>query len=386
MFEFTVARKHMVSNPKMVLFTVMSVALAVAVIVLMMGLMEGYRGEIIKSTVENNPHIIISSKENEDYISLYRTLSSTVWDYPDVQAVSPRLLGKAGAKYKDEVRGVSFVGADPAQEDPLMHVQEDVVEGDYLDLVFKKHSAILGTKLAEELEVKPGDDFYLIRMNRSLKLEVVGLIQTGTGSDESLVYLPLEAAQDLMDQGDVVSQVGVRLGDIYAAPSITDDLNARTSYDVKSWQDQSRDTLELLDTQKAIMYIFYFLVFVIAGFGVANAMIMIVSRRTKEIGILMAMGTTGRSIVQIFLTESVIQAPPAALLGCLMAYIVARLIEAYPIEMPSDIYMVSRMTVTLTQEVFVYAVGFAILVNLAAGVYPAYKASRLDPVAAIATE
>jgi len=386
MFELTVARKHIVSNPKMVLFTVLSVALAVGVIVVMMGLMQGYREEIISSTVENNPHITVDPKEDEDYIYLYRTLSSQIWQYPNVVAVSPRLQGQAGAKYKDQVEGVSFIGADPFKEDSLMNVQDDLLWGDYYELISSRHSVIVGSELAEDLELKPGDDFYLIRKDVKIKVTPAGFIRTGTNFDQTLVYLPLETAQDLLNEGDVVSQVGVRLSDIYSASIITDDLNSRTSYDAQSWQDKSRDVLDLLDIQKIIMYIFYLLIFVIAGFGVANTMIMMVSRRTREIGIMMAMGTTQLSIVKIFLAESLILGPPSALFGCALSYVTAKLIEAYPIEVPSEVYMVSKMTVALTPEIYAYAVVFALAVNFVAGIYPAYKASKLDPVEAIATE
>lgn len=386
MFELEVARKHIISDPKMVLFTVLAVALAIGVIVVMMGINEGYKTDLVNSLVENNPHLTISPKENEDYITLYRTLSAMVWSYPQVDAVSPRLLGKAGAKHKDKVRGVSFIGADPLKEDPLMKVQKDMVWGNYSDLVFKKRAAVIGTKLADELEIRPGQQFTMVLRNRSVSLKVVGLIRTGTGSDETLVYIPLDLAQEISDQPDVVSQVAVRLSDIYAAPAIASSLNSRFRYRAESWQEQNKDVLQVMDTQKVILYIFYGLIFVIAGFGVANTMIMTVTRRTKEIGILMAMGAARRSIVKIFLTESLILGPPAALFGCVLAYATARLIEAYPVQLPSDVYMVSRLTVLLTPQTFALAVVFALAVNFLAGLYPAYKASRLDPVEAIASE
>lgn len=386
MFELEVARKHIISDPKMVLFTVLAVALAIGVIVVMMGINEGYKTDLVNSLVENNPHLTISPKENEDYITLYRTLSAMVWSYPQVDAVSPRLLGKAGAKHKDKVRGVNFIGADPLKEDSLMKVQKDMVWGNYSDLVFKKRAAVIGTKLADELEIRPGQQFTMVLRNKSVSLKVVGLIRTGTGSDETLVYIPLDTAQEISDQPDVVSQVGIRLSDIYAAPAIASSLNSRFRYRAESWQEQNKDVLQVMDTQKVILYIFYGLIFVIAGFGVANTMIMTVTRRTKEIGILMAMGATRRSIVKIFLTESLILGPPAALFGCVLAYATARLIEAYPVQLPSDVYMVSRLTVLLTPQTFALAVVFALAVNFLAGLYPAYKASRLDPVEAIASE
>jgi len=386
MFEIEVARKHIAFDPKMVLFTVLAVSLAVGVIVVMMGINEGYKTDLVNSLVENNPHLTISPKENEDYITLYRTLSGVVWNYPQVDAVSPRLMGKAGAKHKDKVRGVSFIGADPLKEDPLMKVQMDMVWGNYSDLVFKKRAAVIGTKLADELELRPGQQFTLTLRNKSISLKVIGLIRTGTGSDETLVYIPLDLAQELSDQQDVVSQVAVRLSDIYAAPAIATSLNSRFRYKAESWQEQNKDVLQVMDTQKTILYIFYGLIFVIAGFGVANTMIMTVTRRTKEIGILMAMGATRRSIVKIFLAESLILGPPAALFGCILAYATAKLIEAYPVQLPSDVFMVSRLTVLLSVDTFTLAAVFALAVNFLAGLYPAYKASRLDPVEAIASE
>jgi len=132
LFELDVARRHIISDPKMVLFTVLAVALAIGVIVVMMGINEGYKSDLVNSLVEKNPHLTVSPKENEDYITLYRTLSNILWTFPQVQAVSPRILGKAGAKHKDKVRGVSFIGADPLKEDPLMKVQKDMVWGNYL--------------------------------------------------------------------------------------------------------------------------------------------------------------------------------------------------------------------------------------------------------------
>ena len=92
MYEFTVARSHILRNPKMAFFTIAAVTLAVAVIVVFMGLLGGFEEEIITTTVENNPHIYVQPKSDEKYIYLYRTVSAHLWDYPGVEAVSARLI------------------------------------------------------------------------------------------------------------------------------------------------------------------------------------------------------------------------------------------------------------------------------------------------------
>jgi lipoprotein-releasing system permease protein len=367
----------------MAFFTVAAVTLAVAVIVVLMGLMSGFEDEVITTMVENNPHIYVQPKENEKYIYLYRTVSAILWNYPEVEAVSARLAGKAGAKYKDRVRGVDFLGVDPGDEDRLMNVQRDIVIGNFQDLNHRKYAAFMGTALADDLKLQPEDDFILARGNKSIRLKVAGLFEMGSAKDKTLVYIPLATAQDLVEKGDVVSEVGSRVSDIYQAPYITKDLRNQFRYQSKSWQDMNADILELIQTQKYFSLIFYILIFLIAGFGIANTMIMIISRKTKEIGILMAMGATRWSILKIFMLESLILAPPSAMLGSILAYLSARLIMSYSIELPSEIYMVSRMTVSMKPEFFIYAVIFALVINFVAGLYPAWRASRMDPVEAI---
>lgn len=386
MFEFTIAQRHILRNPKMAVFTVLAVTLAVAVIVVLMGLMDGFQEEVIKSTVENNPHIVVQPKVDEKYIYLYKTVSSALWKYPDVIAVSPRLSGKAAAKYKDKVEGVDFLGVDPMDEDGLMKVQKDAVYGSFQDLRSRKYSAFIGTKMAADLKIKPENDLILARQNQTIKLRVVGLFETGTARDKSLIYLPLSTAQQLLDQGDVVTEIGVKVADINQAPAIASDLNSRFRYQSKSWMDLNRDLFNVIQTQSFFSIIFYILIFAIAGFGIANTMIMIITRRTREIGILMAMGARRSSILKIFIMESLILAPPSAVFGSILAYLAAEAIMLYPIELPSEIYYVSRMTVAMKPEFFLYAMAFAVLVNFVAGIYPAYKASMMDPVEAIGSE
>ncbi|MGB4088029.1 ABC transporter permease [Methanothrix sp.] len=384
MYEFSIAKRHILRNPRMALFTVAAVTLAVAVIVVFMGIMSGFQDEIITTTVENNPHIYIQPKKDENYVHLYRTVSGILWAYPEVEAVSARLTGKGAAKYKDEVRAISFLGVNPEDEDRMMDVQGDIISGDFLDLDRRKYAAFIGTGLAEKLKLDPEEGFTLARGNRSVRIKVAGLFKTGTAADDSLIYIPLILAQDLIGMGDVVSEVDAKVADIYRASLITADLNRRLGYDSKSWQDLNADILTLIETQRVFAWIFYFLIIAIAGFGIANTMIMIVSRRTREIGILMAMGATRRSVLKIFILESLILAPPSALLGGVLAYLAAQLIMSYDIELPSEIYMVSKMTVAMRPEFFIWAMAIALGVNFAAGLYPAWKASRMDPVVAIA--
>ena len=222
-----IALRHVATNRRGTAFTLISVAIAVGIIIMSLGLTEGVRVQIVENTVEKNPHLIVNPKEGESYISMYRTLSDQIRAYPGVSAVSPRLVGQGAARFGDKVQGVEFVGVHPAEENQLMSVQASMISGNFSDLRFNKKGAILGVKLAENLKIRQGGDFYLYLKNDSIRLKVIGLLEKGTVKDETLVYISLDTAQALVGQGDVVSEIGVKLVDFTGAPAMARDMNGK---------------------------------------------------------------------------------------------------------------------------------------------------------------
>jgi lipoprotein-releasing system permease protein len=185
----------------------------------------------------------------------------------------------------------------------------------------------------------------------------------------------------------VVSEIGVKLSDYSAAPEMAADLNLNTRYKVTSWQDFNREIARFVGTQSRINDIFYALIFLISGFVIANTTVMIVTRRTREIGILMAMGARRRSILKIFLIESLLQSPPAGVMGALIGFVFAQIVALYPLDVSTgSTGGVTRLMLVINPEFFIYAVLFALGLNVISGIYPAYVAARLDPVQAIGSE
>jgi lipoprotein-releasing system permease protein len=386
MFELDIAARHVVSNRRGTAFTLISVAIAVGIIIMSLGLTAGVRMQIVDNTVEKNPHLIISPKKGENYINMYRTLSDLVRMYPGTMAVSPRLVGQGAARFRDKVEGVEFAGVIPAQEDPLMAVQESMISGNFSDLKFNSNGAVMGVTLAKNLNIRPGGDFYLSLKNQSIKLKVIGLIQKGTVKDSTLIYMPLETAQNLVGQGDIVSEIGVKLSDFTTAPAMALDLNSKNRYETTSWQDFNKEIARFVGNQNVTNMLFYIFILLISAFVIANTAIMVVSRRRKEIGILMAMGATRRSILKIFLLENMLIGLPAGVLGCLLGFGIARLITLLPLDVTSSGGGDAGMIIVARPEYFVYAIIFALALNFISGLYPAYTAARLDPVKAIGSE
>ena len=270
-------------------------------------------------------------------------------------------------------------------EESVMRISEDLVEGDIKTLVHTRYGILLGDQLAKKLEVNVGDRVdAVLPGSQTTSFKVIGLVHTGTSADEVTAYARLDSAQDFFKEPGVVSNIGVRVADPYQADAIAASIEGETGLDAVSWSEANSEILSFLDIQKVSVSIFYFLIYVIAGFGIANTLITVVTQRTREIGILKAMGTSKKSIMVIFLFQSTILGAIGMVFGTILGYISIIALQSYEIEVPPETYFGLQ---TLPLEVdplnFVYAAFFAFIVNIFSGVYPARKAAKLDPVKAI---
>ncbi|AKB78886.1 ABC transporter, permease protein [Methanosarcina horonobensis HB-1 = JCM 15518] len=386
MYELKIALRQVLSRKRQTLFAILAVALAVAVITVMMAMLTGFQDELVTASIENNPHIVISPHdEEEEFIHLYRYTSARIAEKEGIIAVSPKYLGQAALEYRDNAEGVSLQGVDPAAEESVMRVSEDVVEGDLMSLVYTRYGILLGDKLAENLEVHVGDRVDAVFPgSQTTSFKVVGLIHTGTAADEVTAYARLDSVQDFFNEPGVVSTIGVRVADPYQADVIADSIERETGLDAVSWSEANAEILSLLETQMIFVNIFYLLIYGIAGFGIANTLITIVAQRTREIGILKAMGTSQKSIMVVFIFQSMILGAIGLILGTILGYVVTVGLQSYEIEVPQEMYF-GLQTLPLEVEPlnFVYAAFFAFVINILSGIYPARKAAKLDPVKAI---
>ncbi|HWQ44684.1 MAG TPA: ABC transporter permease [Methanosarcina barkeri] len=386
MYELKIALRQVLSRKKQTLFAILAVALAVAVITVMMAMLSGFQDELVASSIENNPHIVINPQdEKEEFIHLYRYTSARIAEKEGVIAVSPKYLGQAALEYRDNAEGVSLQGVDPLAEEKVMKVSEDVVEGEFMTLVPTKYGILLGDQLAKNLEVHVGDRVDAVFPgSQTTSFKVVGLIHTGTAADEVTAYARLDSVQDFFNEPGVVSTIGVRVADPYQADVIAGSIERETGLDAVSWSEANAEILSLLDTQMIFANIFYLLIYGIAGFGIANTLITIVAQRTREIGILKAMGASQKSIMAVFIFQSMVLGAIGLILGTILGYIVTVALQSYEIEVPQEMYFGFQ---TLPLEVeplnFVYAAFFAFVINILSGIYPARKAAKLDPVKAI---
>jgi len=256
-----------------------------------------------------------------------------------------------------------------------------MLQGDIQSILGGKR-IVMGQALAKKLKVKMGDTVQA----RFPDAVPVNLVVSGTFSfgykpvDETVTYVSLETARNFLDEGDVVTSIDIKLTDPFQAQAAAKQLRSY-GYNTKDWQQLYPDivrTLAFASTQNAITML---LLMIIATFGIASIMNMLVQEKTREIGMLMAMGATPASIRRLFLLESGVLGLLGAIAGCALGLVVSLQLRSVQIQSATEETM--TLPIAINPLDFLVFTILAVLLSIIAGYYPARKASRLDPVVAL---
>ena len=319
--------------------------------------------------------------------------------FPYVQGASPFIDGQALVKNGKEIFGIQVRGIDPKQQAETSKIDEYLKTGSYL---LAGNQVALGGELALRLGLEVGDMLSLISPVTLAKTDfkVEGGFNSGMYLyDSSLALTSIQGAQDFYKMPGSVSGIAVRVADVYKVESIKEkiyrDLTGFGPYQVRTWIDANKNFLEALKLEKVVMFIVVTMTTVVAAFGIVSTLIMSVMSRIKDIGILRSVGAKTKSILQIFIFQGMAIGITGIFLGLATGVglalsldkvvdIISRLIGRSLI--PKDIYYFDRIPVNINISDVGVIVISALVITLAASIYPAYYASRINPSEAIRHE
>jgi lipoprotein-releasing system permease protein len=386
-YELFIALRQIWARKFQTLLSVGAIALAVMVLTVSQALMVGFTGELYETTVNKLPHVSVSPQEGEDYIYLYRTLSEDISKIEGVTAVSPFLTGKASFRFKTNSRNVQLKGVIPLEENKISYIEADMVEGDFRELEFSRNTVVIGSKLANKLEVKMGDSVDVSFPNANpVSLRVVGIFHTGSPLDESLTYTSLDTAQEFYDVSDVVNGISVRLEDFNRDRDIAVEIE-KMGYKTKGWTETNPAILRTIAIESTSNNVVLGLIVVIASFGVVSTLNLSVIGATSQIGMLRAMGATVSSIRTVFVLQSGILGLLGALFGTFAGVLISLAIGQYEIPAASSEFYsgITTIPIIIRASDILFIIIAVFLLNLIAGIYPAQQAAKLDPVRAISS-
>ena len=386
-FELFIAWRHLSSRKRQTILSVLAIGLAVMILMISQAMMVGFTEELYAKTIDEMPHVTIEPRSGEDYIHLYRNLAGEIRRIDYVVGASPILAGAATFEHKDKSGNVIMQGISASDHDIVLRTESDITEGSLRDIEVSRSGVVLGDALALKLDAKIGDSIDAsFPEAKPATLEVVGIYDSGTPQDENVAYTSLSTAQSFFDEPGVVSIILVRVEDPRGAESVSSEIDS-LGYPAADWKETNPEILQMIMIESISNAIILGLVIVIATFGIVSTLFMVVMKKKKEIGMLMAMGASRRSIMKIFVMESGIMGLIGALMGVAAGVLIASVSGPYSFEAGEGAYGgVSTIPFIVRIEDAVVIVMFTFLLNLLAGIYPARRASKLDPVEAISGE
>ena len=243
-----------------------------------------------------------------------------------------------------------------------------------------QNEVLLGFEVAQHENLKPGDRFS--SPAPGVELVVAGIVGLTGSQDDAFVYLPIETAQSLLDSPDAATAIGVKVKDPARIGAITDDLTSGVpGIQIVTMGEVMNSISNLAASARALSLSIVLIAVLISAVGVMNAILMAVFERTQEIGMMRAVGASRWDIFRIILTETTILALCGGMVGIVLSTLGARLIEAFVRSvMP---FVPSGELIRFDPVTALASVAFIFVIGLCAGVYPAVKASKINPVEAI---
>lgn len=381
------------------------VAVGVSALIVIMGVMTGLQNDLREKILIGSPDVRVLNYGADMVLQDWRPVLDTVRKQPGVVAASPFVLTKAlvgaGHQYSD---GAYVMGIVPEGTGgpPVTSIRDHATAGDFRFTTTdgQARGAVLGARLANRLGVFPGIDSITLTtvgsevspvtgtpIPREMHLEVTGVFDTGMYEyDNGYLFVSLPVAQELAGLHGAVTGLELRTTDRWVAPEVAAEL-ARTlgyPYRTEDWQSQNGSLFQALKLEKAGMTLILMLIILVAAFNIVGTLTMVVADKTKEIGILRAMGMPSASIRRIFLAQGFMIGTVGTALGLALGLAAAYALDkGRLIKLDPQIYFIDHLPVARQPLDIATTIVASLLIAAVATIYPAIQASRLQPVEAM---
>ncbi len=400
-FEWIAAVRFLREGRLQTLFIVTGIAIGVAVIVFMSAMLAGLEANFVKRVLTSQPQIQLLPLDQvarrlrhggSDYEDSFeqrpsqRVISIDQWPkirdrmlaMGEVTSVSPTMTGSALAVRGDASRAISLSGVEPATYFKIVRLPDYLVSG---EARLTSEDIIIGIELAKDLGAMVGDKLNIRAASGvSRVLSVAGLVDLGNkGVNQRNAYVALRTAQSLLGMIGGVTTIDLTIGDIYAAERLAREIEASNAVKADSWIKTNAQFFTAVRAQETSNTLIRFFVALSVAFGIAAVLIVSVIQRSRDIGILRAMGASRGQILRVFLLQGGLLGLVGSIFGAALG--AAALIYWHAVARQAD--GTELFPLILERQLFVAAAILATLTGLLAAMAPASRAARLDPVVAI---
>ncbi len=373
------------------LVSILGIAIGVAALIVVIGVMSGFDRDLRDKIVGTNAHIVI---ERETGVKGFEVLRDQVAVVKGVAGASAYILGNVFLESGNRATGLMLRGIDPRNEGNVTKIDKYLQNG-FKVQDLKAGSIIIGKELARYYGFKVGSEISLLSPVSGVAgdgwrytFKVVAIFNSGMYDyDRNLILVDYRNAQEIFNLPlDIVSGIGVRLADIDEAVQVKSAIRGQVgfAYEVRTWIEQNENFFAALNLEKFAMFIILTLIVLVASFNIISTLIVTVTSKTKDIGILRSIGVPALAIRRIFtlygLTLGLIGTFWGLVGGMTIGYILR---ETELIKLPQTVYYIDHLPVLIQLSDILIIAGSSMIISFLATIYPSAKAAALQPVEAL---
>jgi lipoprotein-releasing system permease protein len=396
------------------IITVISIAgvmVGVMALIVVLAVMSGFENTLKEKILGTQAHLNLL-KASQEGMDQYQEVTKRVEETKGVVSAAPFIISQVMLSSESNVFGVVLKGIDPERVGRVTELAHNLKAGRLEDLKGGKEGdlpgIILGVELAKHLSVSLNDSIQVISplgtvtpmgmMPKMKRFRVKGIFYSGMYEfDNTMAYVSLEGAQKFFSMGDRVTGIEIKTNDIYKVKEIGQEIRRKMGFPfwTKDWMEMNRNLFSALRLEKIAMFIILVLIVLVAAFNIISTLIMVVMEKHKDIAILKSMGASSSSILKIFTIEGGVIGVVGTILGTILGLAAAFNLEKITdfVEhlfgfkiLSSDVYYIDKLPSQVNPLDVFLIVLTAVLISLLATLYPAWRASKLDPAEALRYE
>ncbi|MFO7601676.1 MAG: lipoprotein-releasing ABC transporter permease subunit [Candidatus Desulfacyla sp.] len=401
MFELFLGIKYLKAKRKqrfisvITIISILGVMVGVMALIVVLSVMNGFRADLMSKILGVNSHVLVLNLGGP--FSDYRQVEQDVAREEGVVAVTPFIFTQVMLNNAGNVSGAVLRGIDPDSAGAVIGFKDMIKNGSLSSLAGNADdfpAIIIGSELAKRIGAHAGSVVTVIspegkltplgRTPNTQRFKVSAIFDSGMYEyDASMIYISLTEAQNFLALGDKVTGIEVRVKDVYQADRIGKVIQERLGYPfwTKDWKVMNRSLFSALKLEKLTMFIILTMIVLVGALNIISTLVMVVMEKTRDVAILRAMGASAKSIMSIFMFQGLLVGVVGTIAGLVCGLGICQLLAKYQfINLPSDVYYISKLPVQVEAADVSFVAGAAVVISFLATLYPSWYASRLNPV------
>jgi len=401
MFELFLGIRYLKAKRKqrfisvITIISVLGVMVGVMALVVVLSVMNGFRSDLMSKILGVNSHVLVLNLSGT--FNGYQEVAEKVKKMDGVVAITPFVYTQVMLNNSGRVSGAVLRGVDPESAARVVSFDKMIKEGSLSSLGETENgipAIIIGSELAKQIGAGTGSLVTVIspegkltplgRTPNTKRFKVTAIFDSGMYEyDASMVYISLKEAQRFLALGDSVTGLELKVKEVYESDIIAKKIQKSLGYPywTKDWKLMNRSLFSALKLEKLTMFVILTMIVLVGALNIISTLVMVVMEKTRDVAILRAMGASARSIMSIFMLQGILVGVIGTIAGLFSGLGLCQLLSRYKfIDLPSDVYYISKLPVQVSVSDVSIVAAAAVVISFLATLYPAWYASRLNPV------